>query len=171
MVYEAHGGDIWSEVGPVLDFSANINPLGMPDAVTEAAIRGVMESTHYPDPKARELTRAFASFFQVPEESVVFGNGASELIRALPRALSRDQNRSSLTCGLYRPSFSEYEEAAEQAGIPRESKQPGRESLGTGGDPDGSACTPGDALCDRRELPALLRGREVPHDDSLPFGS
>jgi len=117
MVYEAHGGDIWSEVGPVLDFSANINPLGMPDAVTEAAIRGVMESTHYPDPKARELTRAFASFFQVPEESVVFGNGASELIRALPRALSRDQNRSSLTCGLYRPSFSEYEEAAEQAGM------------------------------------------------------
>lgn len=111
MVYEAHGGDIWSEVGPVLDFSANINPLGMPDAVTEAAIRGVTESTHYPDPKARELTRAFSATFGVPENTVVFGNGASELIRAITDI------PQLLTCGLYQPSFSEYEEAAKQTGM------------------------------------------------------
>lgn len=114
MAYEAHGGDIWNEDRPLLDFSANINPLGMPDSVKEAAIRGVMESTHYPDPKARQLTKAFAASFGVPENTVVFGNGASELIRALPRVLSEDKNRSALTCGLYRPSFSEYQEAAEQ---------------------------------------------------------
>ena len=32
-----HGGDIWSCPAPVLDFSANLNPLGMPPEVKAAA--------------------------------------------------------------------------------------------------------------------------------------
>ena len=42
-----HGGDIYGYPG-VVDFSANINYLGMPQAVKAAAMRGVEESVHYP---------------------------------------------------------------------------------------------------------------------------
>lgn len=54
-----HGGDIyadnWNE--EPLDFSANINPLGMPDSVREAAQQAIAGCLHYPDPFCRALRR------------------------------------------------------------------------------------------------------------------
>ena len=58
-----HGGDIyadnWNE--EPLDFSANINPLGMPDSVREAAQQAIAGCLHYPDPFCRALRRAIAA--------------------------------------------------------------------------------------------------------------
>ena len=36
-----HGGDVYSVPGPILDFSANINPLGIPDGVKKAVVASV----------------------------------------------------------------------------------------------------------------------------------
>ena len=51
-----HGGDILTAQaaygGEVLDFSANLNPLGMPAPVAEAARQAVDQSACYPDPCA-----------------------------------------------------------------------------------------------------------------------
>ena len=48
-----HGGDIYSfqkQEKPLLDFSANINPLGVPDVLRSAIVNVVDFLVHYPDP-------------------------------------------------------------------------------------------------------------------------
>lgn len=77
-----HGGDIYrNEVE--LDFSINVNPLGMPDGARKALIEAVETCTRYPDPEVQRLTKAVQSMIQMPEASVLFGNGASELFQAI----------------------------------------------------------------------------------------
>lgn len=84
--FQVHGGDVYRRRG-ILDFSANINPLGMPGSVREAAIQGVCGSEYYPDPEAEELKAACAQALGVSEDMLVMGNGAAELIRAVPEVL------------------------------------------------------------------------------------
>ncbi|RKI38713.1 aminotransferase class I/II-fold pyridoxal phosphate-dependent enzyme [bacterium D16-51] len=105
-----HGGDIYRN--PVeLDFSVNINPLGMPFQSMEAAKKGVMLSAaHYPDCYSEELCRALAGFHGVKVSQVIPGNGAAELLFALCQFL-RPQKGLILA-----PSFQGYEEALTGAG-------------------------------------------------------
>lgn len=100
-----HGG-ITEYDADVLDFSANINFLGMPQAVREAAMLGVAESERYPDVHSRIFCEAAAAAHGVTLQMVLAGNGAAELIYALMRAMM-PQNVL-----LMAPSFYEYEHAA-----------------------------------------------------------
>lgn len=63
MDFYTHGGNIYDcNLGtqmPILDFSANINPLGLPEQVKQAVINSLDVCVHYPDPYCRELTTAF----------------------------------------------------------------------------------------------------------------
>lgn len=104
-----HGGDVYRYKG-VLDFSANINYLGMPQAVKEAAIRGVEESLHYPQPQNEALIAAISDRYGVPASDIVCGNGAAELIFALTQAI---KPKRALVMA---PSFSEYEQALDGCG-------------------------------------------------------
>ena len=122
-----HGGDIYEK--PVrLDFSASLNPLGMPSAVRDAACRGVAASVHYPDVHCRALRRAIAGKENVRkenvreenvreenfrgknvrEEEIICGNGAAELIYALVNAVKPARAL------LMTPCFTEYESALMQ---------------------------------------------------------
>lgn len=101
-----HGGNIYAAGGQVVDFSANINPLGLAPSVREAIVAGVDEVVHYPDPEARELRAALAERYNVATEEIVLGNGASELFYLF---LQTVRPRRVL---LPVPSFSEYERAA-----------------------------------------------------------
>lgn len=109
-----HGGDIYSAAEacqiPPLDFSANINPLGMPPAVTEAAAASLRRSAAYPDPLCRQLVRALAAYEQVPAPWIGCGNGAADLIFRFAYAL---RPRKAL---LTAPTFAEYEQALLAAG-------------------------------------------------------
>ena len=104
-----HGGDVLTAQaawrGEVLDFSTNLNPLGMPAPVAAAAQQAAARSDRYPDPLCRELRRAIAAYDGVEEDQVVCGNGAADLIFRLAFAL-RPQ-KALVTA----PTFSEYEEA------------------------------------------------------------
>ena len=75
-----HGGDIWSCPAPVLDFSANLNPLGMPPQVKQAAEAAITDAIHYPDPACRKLTAGIAARDGVKPEQVLCGAGAADLI-------------------------------------------------------------------------------------------
>lgn len=99
-----HGGNIYEHEG-CLDFSANINPLGMPKSVVEAAKLGVEASIHYPDVKAVKLIRGIAEKEQVNKEMVLCGNGAAELIFSIVRTIKPKQAL------LLAPTFAEYEQA------------------------------------------------------------
>jgi len=97
-----HGGDVYSREIE-LDFSANLNPLGMPEAVRAAAANA--DFLRYPDPRCRALTRAISRYEDVPEENIVCGNGAADIIYRVVNAL---RPRRALLCS---PTFSEYENA------------------------------------------------------------
>jgi threonine-phosphate decarboxylase len=97
-----HGGDIYSHPG-VLDFSSNCNCYGMPQSMQQAALRGVMESTAYPDPAWRDVLSALADYEKVRQEQLICGNGASELLLTIVSALTP---KKAL---LFAPEFSEYE--------------------------------------------------------------
>lgn len=100
-----HGGDIYRNQIR-LDFSVNTNPLGMPDPVKEALHQAVEEAENYPDIRAQALSAAVAEQLQVRKEQLVFGNGASELFRAVLHAIKPSKILIPV------PSFLGYEEAA-----------------------------------------------------------
>jgi len=108
---EVHGGNLRQareRYGErvVLDFSANINALGMADTVRAAIISDIEDIIHYPDSEAKALKQAVAQYYDVPVEQLVVGNGATELIYLLMQQL---RPRKIL---LPAPTFSEYERAA-----------------------------------------------------------
>ena len=82
-----HGGDIYTrEID--MDYSANLNPLGLPDGV-----RKVLEScihtdvcSVYPDSRCGKLREALGRFHEVPEEWIICGNGAADLVFGLVHA-------------------------------------------------------------------------------------
>lgn len=103
-----HGGNIYgNEIE--YDFSVNLNPLGPPDAVREALAAALNHVEEYPDPEYRELRRALANYRQLAEEQLVLGNGASELIPGIIRALTPK------TCMVTAPCYSGYETALNAA--------------------------------------------------------
>lgn len=104
-----HGGDIYRNQVQ-LDFSVNVNPLGMPEGMEEALHRAVEHCGQYPDIRAQRLREAVSGMLSVPPEYLVFGSGASELFMAAVHALR--PRRSVIPV----PSFYGYEYAAQAAG-------------------------------------------------------
>ncbi|MDE6844925.1 MAG: aminotransferase class I/II-fold pyridoxal phosphate-dependent enzyme [Lachnospiraceae bacterium] len=100
-----HGGDIYRN-RVKLDFSINVNPLGIPDAVRHALRDAVMMCGAYPDPEAEALREAVAAMLAVPEETLLFGNGASELFVAIMHGIRPKRTVIPV------PSFYGYEYAA-----------------------------------------------------------
>ena len=108
-----HGGDLWGR-GSVLDFSANLHPLGMPPQVAQAARDAVADAVHYPDPLCRALRTAIAARDGVKAEQVICGNGAADLIFRL--CLTLKPRRALVTA----PTFSEYAEGLRLSGCAAE---------------------------------------------------
>lgn len=107
-----HGGNVYEAIDPAagfnqwLDFSANINPLGLSAAVKKSIEDNIDKLVHYPDPKGSELKRAISQYYGVPEEEIVLGNGASELFYVYMHAIGAKNVKIPV------PSFSEYERSA-----------------------------------------------------------
>ena len=96
-----HGGDIYA--GKVLlDFSANTNPFGTPQAVQEAIIEALPQLHRYPDPYCRKLVAAIAEHEAVPKNYILCGNGAADLVYAYGRAVHPKK------AAMLAPTFSEY---------------------------------------------------------------
>ncbi len=113
----AHGGDIFCaarELGcapaEILDFSASINPLGMPAEVRQAAANALDLSVHYPEADAASLTAALAAHLELPPANLLPGSGSTELLYLFPRIL---RLRRAL---LVTPAFGEYTRSLSQTG-------------------------------------------------------
>lgn len=110
MYHYEHGGDIYTQAmtadgKPFVDFSANINPLGLPVGVKQAVKSALKNCINYPDPFCRELTIATAAVLGVAPEQLFFGNGAADVLFRLALAL---KPRHAL---LLAPTFADYEKA------------------------------------------------------------
>ncbi len=106
----AHGGDIYRGSPVELDFSVNLNPYGMPEAVKGAVREGLDAFATYPDPECTALRAALSERHAVPAAQILCGNGADDLIYRLCFAA---RPKRALVCA---PSFSEYEKAVLASG-------------------------------------------------------
>ena len=71
-----HGGDVYHlartlgvNLGDLLDFSANINPLGFPPGLTGAVQEALKEIVHYPDRRSLKLRAALAAYHHLTPEA------------------------------------------------------------------------------------------------------
>ena len=77
----SHGGNIYKkakEMGireeDILDFSANISPLGLPEHIRRAMIEAIDGTINYPDPDCSRLKEAISKQDNVPESHITCGN-------------------------------------------------------------------------------------------------
>ncbi len=108
--YYKHGGDIYDikrrHKKDVIDFSANINPLGLSQTIKNSLKSGLDSLIHYPDPDMYALKNAIAKHFNLDKENILLGNGSTELIYLFFNCFKP----SSVTLPV--PCFTEYERAA-----------------------------------------------------------
>ena len=113
-----HGGNVRQlaeaagrPAGEILDFSANINPLGPPEWLRPLIDSQVGALLHYPDPHCTALVEAIAERYGVGREEVIAGNGSTEILYLLTRAAEKS------TALIPVPSYGDYAKAARQAGM------------------------------------------------------
>jgi threonine-phosphate decarboxylase len=115
-----HGGDLFRIAGErgwdwrdVLDFSANINPLGPAPGVRQAICAAVDRVPHYPAPQCDSLRELLSEKWNVPAPLILMGNGATELLHFFARV--RRPDRVTLVV----PAFSEFHRAFPDAEFAR----------------------------------------------------
>ncbi|SKC75713.1 threonine-phosphate decarboxylase CobD [Maledivibacter halophilus] len=112
-----HGGNIYETAKKygiseqdIIDFSANINPLGIPYKLKETIISNIETIENYPDPDYKRLVLAIAEYNNIHEDFVIPGNGATEIIFKIVQAIKPKKTL------LLAPTFSEYERALKSVG-------------------------------------------------------
>jgi len=117
--FEVLSARLGREPSQIVKLDANENPYGILPAVRKALAE--MDFPHiYPDPESRALRKSLANFTQVPEEYLLAGSGADELLDLLMRVFLQP-NDCILSCpptfGMY--SFDAELDAARCIEIPR----------------------------------------------------
>jgi len=112
-----HGGNVellapryGFKADEIIDFSVNINPMGIPAEAQEVLEESCTKVTRYPDPDSIRLREVLARWHKVNPENIAVGNGASELIVWLARLFP---SKSVL---ILAPTFSEYSKAVRSSG-------------------------------------------------------
>ncbi len=116
---QRHGGNLRAlaaEAGlpasEIIDFSANINPLGPPAWLRPIINSSINSLVHYPDPDSAELVKTAARHYGATANEVLAGNGSTELLYLLARALK--PGRAVIPV----PSYVDYARAARVAEVP-----------------------------------------------------
>lgn len=120
-----HGGDLAAtarryglDPAALVDFSANINPLGVPHGVRTVLARGQSRNVEsYPERDGTPLLQEIVERLHVPADHVVIANGSAALIDAAIRAISPARALVPV------PAFSEYGRALDALGCERRSLQ------------------------------------------------
>ena len=114
-----HGGNIFQfaheqriEPYEVIDFSANINPLGPSQRGLDALHTQLRYISHYPDATNDDVLNAIADTYGMDKNQIIVGNGAAELLYAICRL------PGYTGAFVPAPGFSEYKEALEASNIP-----------------------------------------------------
>ena len=110
---EIHGGNIYKlqreGKKDILDYSSNINPLGVPESLKKAVSENFSVLTRYPDINYTELRESIGKYNNVNSENIIAGNGATEVLFLYIKAL---KPKKVLIAA---PTFAEYERAVKNA--------------------------------------------------------
>lgn len=117
MKTDSHGGNIYKkarELGisldQIMDFSANISPLGIPEEIRRRIIASIDGMINYPDPECSQLREAIAENDKVKKEWISCGNGGADLLFRIAYGMKPGKVLLPV------PAFVEYEEALRAAG-------------------------------------------------------
>ena len=103
------------EPSQVVDFSASISPLGPPPGLWEALQQ--VDLTTYPDPENLALREELSRRLGTPVETILVGNGSTEIIHLLARAfLTPSGGETAKSALLLTPTYGEYLGACRLAG-------------------------------------------------------
>ena len=107
-----HGGNLEKAIEKygisseeIIDFSANINPLGFSSKIREVIIKNLNQLSHYPDSECKKAKKEISHYFKIDYENIILGNGSTELIYLIVRTLK--PKKALITI----PTFYEYERA------------------------------------------------------------
>ena len=107
-----HGGNIYQlaqrlqcRPSDISDMSANVNPLGPMPALLDHLRDGISAIAALPEVDAGGIVAAFSRFYDIDPRQVMAGNGSTELIYLIPRALGV---KKALVVS---PTYSDYRDA------------------------------------------------------------
>ena len=107
-----HGGNIFEiqrkhniNKDTLVDFSSNINPLGIPESLKTLIIDKIAELECYPDIHYHQLKTIIAEYYSLDQKDIFVGNGAAQVIYDAIHAV---KPKMSI---ILAPTFSEYERA------------------------------------------------------------
>ena len=107
-----HGGNLEKamerygiSLNEIIDFSANINPLGISPKIKEVLVKSIDQLSHYPDPECKEAKKEISGYFKIDYENILLGNGSTELIYLIVQTLKPKKVLIPV------PTFCEYERA------------------------------------------------------------
>ena len=110
-----HGGDLDEiariygiDKSKIMNFSGNVNPLGLPPSVKKAIAENVDIATGYPDVSYTALRAAIADYTGAKAEHIIVGNGSTELITGFIKAVMPKKSV------IISPAYSEYLRILEQ---------------------------------------------------------
>lgn len=90
-----------------IDFSVNLNPLGVPNDIKEQWPQWLALIEDYPDPVGSHLQQMIASYIKVSPEHIILGNGGAQLITLIANFISKKR------IAIVQPTFLEYEKMCE----------------------------------------------------------
>lgn len=93
-----------------LDFSVNVNPLGIPDTVIKSISKLPSIMQYYPDPGRTEIIKLLSSKYGVSASNILCGNGADDLLYRLVFSMKPKQAL------IIEPTFEEYNRALQLVG-------------------------------------------------------
>ena len=114
-----HGGNIYRLAGQlgcrpeeISDMSANVNPLGPIPALVDHLKMEIQAIASLPEVDAGKVIRSFSRFYDVEPKQVMAGNGTTELIYIIPRAIR------SARALVVEPTYADYKDACKMNRIP-----------------------------------------------------
>ena len=103
-----HGGKTHLINSDVIDFSSNITPIGVPQAVKNILKKTLDNIQKYPDFRSTEVISSLKKYTQLDKSYLIVGNGAIELIYNFCFAFLSKNTKVLIPV----PTFQEYEAAA-----------------------------------------------------------
>ncbi|MGB9499724.1 MAG: pyridoxal phosphate-dependent aminotransferase [Dissulfuribacterales bacterium] len=116
-----HGGNIYKTARQfgcspyeIIDMSSNVNPIGPPKGLIHFLKENINSITVLPEVDSQKITHAFAGQHDIDPELIVAGNGTTQFIYTIPKAL---ETQKTLILG---PAYADYADACIMHGIDHE---------------------------------------------------
>ncbi|SDI98262.1 histidinol-phosphate transaminase [Salimicrobium halophilum] len=92
----------------IVKLASNENPFGFSGEVRSKLPEAIDQLEYYPDGYAREIREELASFYDVDEKQLIFGNGSDEVVQILCRAFLEEGSNTVMAT----PTFPQYKHNA-----------------------------------------------------------